>query len=43
MMISSLFLASKPQSSLSPASSLNCLSMLIGTVVLRDPFPVVAG
>jgi len=41
-MTNSLFLASKSHSSLSPASSLKCLSMLMGTIVLRDSFPVVA-
>jgi hypothetical protein len=41
-MINSLCLASKSNSSLFPASSLKCLSMLIGTIVLRDSFPNVS-
>jgi len=35
-------LISKDQSSLSPDLRSNCLTTLIGTVVLRDAFPVVA-
>ncbi len=42
IIISSLFLASNPHSSLSPASSLKCLRMLMGTVVLSDSLPDVA-